>query len=62
MAYRIIKNGDTTPGSVVEIIADELTDIAELPTADEVGVGSDCLCLEDSSVRILGNDGEWHQI
>ena len=60
MAYKIIKNGDTTQSSVVEIIIDTLNDVASLPT--EVGAGSDCLCLEDSSVRVFGNDGQWHQI
>ena len=61
MAYRIIKNGDTTPGSVVEIVADTLEDITNLPTED-VGVGSTCITLEDASVRMFGNDGLWHQL
>lgn len=59
MAYRIIKSGDTTPGSVVEIVADTVEDIATLPTED-IGVGSDCIVLENSSVLMFGNDGAWH--
>lgn len=60
MAYKVIRNADTTQSAVVEIVADTLADIEDLPT--DVGVGSDCICLENSSVYLLGNDGIWHEI
>ena len=60
MAYRITVNGNNVQSSVVEIIADTVSDIEDLPT--DVGVGSDCICIEDSSVFMLGNDKVWHQL
>ena len=61
MAFRVIKNADTTQCSVVEIVADTLADVDELPT-EEYGVGSDAICLENSSVWLLGNDKIWHEL
>lgn len=52
--FNIIKNGDNTQSNVVEIVADLVSDIATLPTT--YGIGSDCICLENSSVWMLGND------
>ena len=60
MAYKVTKNADTTQSSVVEIVADTLEDLNEVPTT--YGVGSDCIVLEDSSVWMLGNDQTWHQL
>ena len=58
MAYKVMKNSDTTQSDVVEIVADALEDFDSMPT--EYGVGSDCIVLEDSSVWMLGNDKTWH--
>ena len=58
--YKIIKNGDNTSSGVAEFVADELTDIDTLPV--DVSAGSSCICLENSSVWMLGNDGVWHQL
>ena len=58
--YKVIRNGDTTQFSVVEIVADTLADIDNIPT--KFGVGSDCIVLEDSSVWMLGNDRQWHEL
>ena len=55
--FKIISNSQS---GVVEIVADTLDDIQDLPTTDDVGVGSDCIVLEDSSVYMLGNDNEQH--
>ena len=60
MAYKVTKNADTTQSSVVEIVADTLEDLNEVPTT--YGVGSDCIVLENSSVWMLGNDQTWHQL
>ncbi len=58
--YRIIANGEDVQQSVVEIVADLLADIADLPT--NVSPGSDCIVLEDSSVWMLGSDNVWHEL
>lgn len=60
MAYKVIRNGDNTQSSVVEIVVDTLSELSDLPT--EYGVGSDAIVLEDSSVWMLGNDNTWHQL
>lgn len=58
--YKITKNGDNTASATVEIVADLLTDVDILPK--NVGAGSSCIVLENSSVWMMGNDGEWHQL
>lgn len=60
MAYKVISNGNRVQSSVVEIVADTVADVAELPIT--VGVGSDCIVLENSSVFMLGNDLTWHEL
>ena len=60
MAYKVISNGNNVQPSVVEIVADKKEDVDTLPT--DVGVGSDCIVLEDSSVYMFGNDEHWHEI
>lgn len=55
--FKIISNSQS---GVVEIVADTLDDVQDLPTTSDVGVGSDCIVLEDSSVQMLGNDDEQH--
>jgi len=58
--YRVIKNGDVTQADILEITADNLTDVDDLPKT--CGAGSSCIVLENSSVWVLGNDKEWHQL
>ena len=60
MAYKIIRNGDNTQSSVVEIVVDTLAELDDVPT--DFGVGSDMIVLENSSVFMLGNDKEWHEL
>lgn len=60
MAYRVTKNADTTQPSVVEIVADTLSDKENLST--DFGSGSTCIVLENSSVWMLGNDKVWHEL
>lgn len=60
MAYRIMSNGTNVQSDIVEIIVDTVADIDELPTT--FGIGSDLICLEDSSVWMMGNDHTWHQL
>lgn len=58
MAYRITSNGSNIQSDVCEIIIDTAADLEDLPTT--FGIGSDAICLEDSSVYMLGNDKTWH--
>lgn len=60
MAFKVTVNGNNVQSSVCEIIADTVADVADLPT--DVGVGSDCIVLENSSVYMLGTDGVWHEL
>lgn len=60
MAYSSYQNSDNIVPYFAAIVADLLTDIAELPT--DFAVGSTCLVIEDSSLWILGNDKIWHKI
>lgn len=55
--YKVTKN---LQAGVVEIIADEREDIEELATY--YGTGSTCFVIEDSSVQMLGNDAEQHEL
>lgn len=56
--FKIIANSET--GGVVEIVADFLDDVQDLPT--DVSSGSTAIVLEDSSVYMLGNDEEQHPL
>lgn len=58
--YKVIKNGDNTSSAVAELVADTTSDITDLPT--DLGAGSSCIVIENSSVWMLGNDKEWHQL
>lgn len=60
MAYRVMSNGANIQSNVVEIVVDTRTDLEDVPTT--FGIGSDVICLEDSSVFMLGNDKTWHEI
>lgn len=57
MAYKVIGNDK----GLISIVCDLKSDIAKLPTnaSHKVSAGSDCICLEDSSVYILSNADEW---
>lgn len=56
----VTANGSNVQSSIVEFTADELNDINNLPT--NVGQGSTCLVIEDSSVWMLSSDKTWHEI
>lgn len=74
--YWIMENGKNKNNKDYKsYMADDVADIADLPTNKEIGkvmendstanmmcsLGSDCLCLSDSSVWILGSNG-WVQV
>ena len=60
MAYSIIKQNDDSAYNLVELVIDFKADIETLPTT--YAAGSDCICIEDSSVYMLGNDKIWHEL
>lgn len=58
--YRITSNGQNVAPDVVQLVIDELATLEELPS--DFGIGSIAICLEDSSVYMLGNDKTWHKM
>ena len=60
MAFTIMKNGDNTQSTIVELLVDTRAEINDLPT--NYGIGSDAIVLDDSSVWMLGSDFEWHEL
>ncbi len=64
MDWTITKRGGmVVKGLYHEIVAQTRASIATLPTDNtEIAFGSQCLCLEDSSVWILGNNEVWVEI
>lgn len=60
MAYRIIANGEDVQSSVVEIVVDARSEMDSLPI--DYSAGSDAIVIEDSSVWMLGNDHQWHEL
>lgn len=58
--YSVIQQGDTASTYVMQVVADTLEDVANLPTSWVSG--SSCLCLEDSSVWMLNTQKVWVQI
>lgn len=55
--FKVIKNFQA---GTVEIVADERADVEELPVY--FSAGSTCFVIEDSSVYMLGNDSEQHEL
>lgn len=60
--YSIIEQSGTTSTYVTEYIVDTVIEIQELPKMPKILAGSSCIVLENSSVYMLGNDNEWHEI
>lgn len=58
--YSVIQQGDTAATYVMQVAADTLEDVANLPTSWRAG--SSCICLEDSSVWMLNTKKVWVQI
>ena len=56
----INRQGDTDQYDIISYTVDSLSDIASLPT--NAAMGSICICIENSSVWMLGGDKIWHEI
>lgn len=59
MAYVFVKQDK---GYLSSLQADTRSDIETLPVAPEVGLGSDCIVIEDSSVWLLNSQNEWKEL
>ena len=60
MAISITKQSDKTYAYVTEFVADTVADVASLPT--NKAPGSICIVIEDTSVYMLNNNGEWKKL
>ena len=60
MAYAITQQGDNTTAYLTGFVVDTLADIETLPV--KIPAGSTCICLEDSSVWMLGVNKDWKPI
>lgn len=59
--YKVISQGSVSDGYAKKIIADKISDLADLPGINQgSGVGSQCVVLENSNLYVLGNDDSWH--
>lgn len=48
---------------VMEFVADTLEDISDIRNNYKTAAaGSTCVCIENSSVWMLGGDGDWHEL
>ena len=60
--YNVIKSSDNVAPYIMEYVVSTRTDIDTLPVKPTCAPGSTCICLEDSSVWMLGNDDIWHEL
>ena len=60
--YSITAQSGKTTAYVTEYQVYTLADLIDLPKQPICATGSLCLCLEDTSVWCLGDDGEWHAL
>lgn len=58
--YSIIQQGNAVNTYILSLVVDLKSDVSNLPT--DIETGSTCICLENSSVWMLGNDKVWHEI
>lgn len=59
--FTVVSNGSVSNNYAKQIIADKISDLQDLPKrANGAAVGSQCVCLEDSNLYVLGTDDEWH--
>lgn len=60
--YSITKQSGKEYAYVTEYVIDKRMDLEDVPKFPVCAFGSSVLVLEDSSVHMLGNDNEWHEI
>ena len=60
--YNVIKSSDNITPYIMEYVVSTRADIDTLPIKPTCAAGSTCICLEDSSVWMLGDDSIWHEL
>jgi len=60
MGYAITQEDNDVTSYLKGFVCDNRSDIRTLPT--KIPAGSSCICLEDSSVWMLGVDKEWKEL
>ena len=60
--YNVIKSSDNITPYIMEYVVSTRADINTLPVKPTCAAGSTCICLEDSSVWMLGDDSIWHEL
>ena len=57
--YSIISQGGVKQAHVTEFIVDTEVEVANLPKAPDIAVGSTCICTDSGKVYILAADNSW---
>lgn len=60
MAYNMMRQGDTDEYNNIVYCCDTRADVEQLPK--EIGMGSSCVVLEDSSVWMLSSEKVWKEL
>lgn len=60
--YSVTSQSGNTTAYVMSFVIDSPDGLGELPISPDCAVGSDCLCLSDSSVYILSNENVWTKL
>lgn len=60
--YNVIKSSDNVAPYIMEYVVSTLLDIDTLPVKPTCAPGSSCVCLENASVWMLGDDNIWHEL
>lgn len=56
--YSSIRQGDKSGPYIVEFVADQVSDLEQIPV-DDIRAGSTCIIIADSSVYMLDHDKTW---
>ena len=60
--YNVRKASDNISPYIMEYVVSTRADIDTLPVKPTCAAGSTCICLEDSSVWMFGDDSIWHEL
>ena len=60
--YSVMKSSDNVAPYIMEYVVSTRADIDTLPVKPTCAPGSACVCLEDASVWMFGDDNIWHEL
>ena len=60
--YSVIKSSDHIAPYIMEYVITKIVDFDTFPKQPTCAPGSTCVCLENSSVYMLGDDDIWHEL